>query len=68
MKLHNHQIKIERLIAEGKLMLSAGVYHMDVAHDDCCALHEGSVCNCDPDIYMYPEGTEHDRAKRWKVG
>jgi hypothetical protein len=40
---------------------------MDVAHDDCCALHEGGVCNCDPDIYMYPEGTEHDRAKRWKV-
>ena len=31
-----------------------GVRHINVSHDDWCALFKGGVCNCDPDIREMP--------------
>ena len=29
---------------------SAGLYHVDVFHDDWCAIWQGRKCNCDPHL------------------
>jgi hypothetical protein len=58
---HNHRIKLEKLIAEGKLKIPAGVIsHINVEHDDWCGIHDGARCDCDPNIDIYSEA-EYER-------
>ena len=61
--LHNYKRKILGLIAEGKLSLDPGLWHIDVAHDDWCPALTGGTCTCDPDIYQYPDGNPSARRK-----
>jgi hypothetical protein len=51
---HNYFKKQLRLVAEGKLTLRPGeVAHVDVLHDDWCALLvQGGYCDCDPDFRL----------------
>lgn len=49
---HNYQKKIARLIAEGKLNTNIGVHMLNIQHDDWCAIFDGGLCNCDPDIEL----------------
>jgi hypothetical protein len=49
---HNHRLKQDRLVAEGKIPLKPGLLHIGVAHDDWCAIFKGGFCNCDPDILV----------------
>jgi hypothetical protein len=48
---HNYVKKLEDLRARGEF--PTGVYDVEVAHDDWCAIHAGGYCNCDPDIRIH---------------
>jgi hypothetical protein len=53
---HNYLKKILRLQQEGKLpgdgSGGGSVHDLEVKHDDWCRLlRDGSLCDCDPDIY-----------------
>jgi len=48
---HNHRLKIDRLLAAGKIPVVVGTAsRLDVVHDDWCGIFDGGFCNCDPDI------------------
>jgi hypothetical protein len=32
-----------------------GVTHMVVAHDEWCAIYDGSDCNCEPEVRFFAE-------------
>ncbi len=50
---HNHRLKLERLIAAGKLPVVVGKANLiDVAHDNGCGIFRGGFCDCDPDIKL----------------
>jgi hypothetical protein len=52
---HAYVRKQLRLIEEGKLSIQPGeLAHVDVLHDDWCAMLTGTglYCNCDPDIRL----------------
>jgi hypothetical protein len=60
---HNYQIKLSRLAAEGKLQPPPGLWRLDIEHDSWCGINSGRSCNCDPDIYLYPE-EDHSAKKK----
>ncbi len=47
---HNYEVKVEQLIASGKIPKEAGLNHVVIRHDDWCGVHHLQRCNCDPDI------------------
>ena len=50
---HNHRLKIDRLVAAGRIAVTRGsANQLDVVHDDWCAIFDGGFCNCDPDIRL----------------
>ena len=40
--------QLSELCRKGKLPSDAGLYHLDVYHDDNCAIWQGGACDCDP--------------------
>lgn len=53
---HNHQRKIEAMVARGELVIEPGqIQHVNIAHDPWCAINRGGYCNCDPDISVTHE-------------
>ena len=45
----NYITKLDRLIQEGTISVG-GLQHIQVKHDNWCAVYKGKDCNCDPDI------------------
>lgn len=37
-----------------ELKLPRGLHHVDIAHDEWCAIFRGMPCNCDPDVAIRP--------------
>jgi len=65
---HNYKLKIQQLIAEGKLIIPAGVYKLDITHEDSCKIFLGGFCNCDPEIELViPNVKEYGRHKGTSV-
>jgi len=51
----NYIRALKAAIRSGKLKTAAGqVVHIDVAHDDWCAIFKGGICNCDPEVSFRP--------------
>lgn len=50
--MDNYTIKIADLINRGCLRTTAGLYHLEILHDDWCAVWKGGRCNCNPSIYQ----------------
>lgn len=50
--------KILLIARQHKILREPGVHHIQVAHDDWCALLRGTGdCNCNPDVqYISTEG------------
>lgn len=50
--------KIERVtqaaLRDGRLKLGT-LRHIDIFHDDWCAIFKGGECNCNPDVLLRPE-------------
>jgi hypothetical protein len=52
----NYQKAIEFALRAGELNPLAGkVTHLDIYHDDNCAIFTGGSCNCNPDIIQRAE-------------
>ena len=58
--VHNYQIKLERMHAEGKLPRTVGVRDINIFHDDWCGIYKGGRCNCDPDIQLPPAAADQE--------
>jgi hypothetical protein len=53
MKEPNYLTKLNRMLAAGQIRLKgAGVHVLEVAHDDWCAIYQGQLCDCDPDVKL----------------
>jgi len=49
----NYEKKLRAMLDRGELTPRPGVAtHINVAHDDWCAIYAGGRCNCDPDIQV----------------
>ncbi len=52
----NYQKAILEAWQDGHLSPQAGqVTHLDIYHDDNCAIFRGGPCDCDPAIFQRPE-------------
>jgi hypothetical protein len=52
-RVPNYLLKQQAMIADGRLKLTPGtLQHVQVSHDDGCAIFLGQACNCDPDIAL----------------
>ena len=47
---------IKKVIEESKKIdfTKPAVHHMDIFHDDWCAIFQGKPCNCNPDVKLLP--------------
>jgi hypothetical protein len=52
----NYETKVDDLVRTHPELASAGsVNHIDIFHDDWCAIHGGRSCNCNPDVSIRRE-------------
>ena len=50
--LPNYIRKIQYLVKVGAIPVDAGVNHLDVLHDNWCAIFKGKPCNCNPEVHL----------------
>jgi hypothetical protein len=48
---HNYMKKLKTMREEGKIA-GSGLHHVNIAHDRWCAIDEGGLCNCNPDVTL----------------
>lgn len=57
---HNHLKRLLELQAQGKLPRQAGLFEIDVVHDDWCDMLQGKgYCNCNPEFRQRPAATDN---------
>ena len=49
---HNYAAKLLALIERERLDLAPGIHHVDIHHDDWCAIYKGGTCDCAPDVTL----------------
>ena len=50
---HNYRKLLAQAVAKG-LQLKPSAHHLDIYHDDWCAVWQGGCCNCEPEMYVRP--------------
>jgi hypothetical protein len=50
---HKYEQKLLEMQLRGEIPLGR-VSQVDIYHDDCCRIHDGGYCNCDPDLQVQP--------------
>lgn len=59
----NYLAKLLRLTAAGKFRGKSGLWHIVVAHDAGCGIDHGQRCDCDPEIYEWPQDNHQPRRR-----
>lgn len=55
--------------ATAGLRLAAGTFqHVNVYHDEWCAMLAGGVCNCSPDVLLGPTEAAPAAGPHWRCG
>jgi hypothetical protein len=51
--LPNYVPKLVALWQQGRIAVGR-LSHVEIAHDDGCAIFEGRCCDCDPEVRLFP--------------